>query len=340
MIGRKTVLWGPVVLMMVTAAQAGTIDYFDFSVVSLGDIGSSSREYKGDVEGRAAALGSAWFKGVNLHGQFSGPHTPYSLYAGGDVKLTGTVYNGGIEAGGNVTIQGGSVHGPIASGGSLLGNGGTIDGDVTLTGQNLAGPGLSIAGALSEGMPWSPSLDLQSLEQFFTANAAAIGAMTDTLVPVNNGGQLGLQAVSGLNVVTLTGSELQSAGSLRIDGPSDAIVYINVAGSAVTLDGLSIDYASGMNAGRVLANLSEATSLELRGHQTLNILAPYADTYFASGVLHGNLIVGELSGKGDVHRQGSYSGGVPLPTPEPASLMLLLLSGTLLLTSRRHGSRR
>jgi choice-of-anchor A domain-containing protein len=332
------------VLILATAAQATHMDYFDFNVVSLGDIGMPSSEFKGDIDGRTVALGSAWFKGAQLHGQYSGPYTPYSLYSGGNIKLTGGVYNGGIEALGNVTIQGGSVGsslvaGSIVAGGSLMGNGGSIAGDVTLTGQNLAGNGLNIAGVVTEGMPFSPTLDLQDLGQFFLDNSSVLGAMTDTLVPAINGDQLYFSAVSGVNIVSFAGGDLQPGGSLTIDAPADAVVYINLLGSAITLDDLNIDYTGGISSASVLMNMPEATSLDLGGGHTLNILAPHADTYFATGVFEGSLIVGGLTGKGSI-RQGSFSGTAPILIPEPGSLVTMLVLAALLTRSRRSGMRR
>jgi len=66
--------------------------------------------------------------------------------------------------------------------------------------------------------------------------------------------------------------------------------------------------------------MPHAADLLRTSANAVNILAPYAETVFSSGLVTGSLIVGGLQGGGQVNL-GHFDGGPPVP--EPGTLALL-----------------
>ena len=102
-------------------------------------------------------------------------------------------------------------------------------------------------------------------------------------------------------------------------------------------EALHIALAScGIGPGDVLLNLPDTTTMTLSGGNTVNILAPLAATDFSTGLVTGNLIVGDLQGGGQVNA-GHFDHGEPgLPVPEPGTLVLTCVGLAGLLARRRR----
>lgn len=270
------------------------------NVVSLGNIGTAARAYGSDFEGGAAVLGSAWFEGFSLN-DVSEVDLPYSLYTGGRATLySGAFENGGIESAGDVWISSGSVAGDIVSGGSLAGTTGTVDGDVFLGGVDESS--LSVSGILSEGVLFTPSLDLEALGDYFVALSERRAASAPTTTANEVFGELQIQVLPGENVVEISGEELAQAWGVSIDGPAEAEVVLNVADEQVSFSSLVWSYSGGVTPATTLLNLHGADRLDLSGgNHDVAILAPFADTTFPHGLVTGSLIVGSLEGGGQVN---------------------------------------
>jgi len=312
------------------ARAAGDLCPFDFNVYALHDIGTPTQGYGSDFQGRAGAGGSAYFTGFSLHDDpAAGPSSPYSLYVGGDVYLSGQINNGGIEAGANVYINHAGVNGTIRAGGNLGGLGGSVAGDAYLGGQFTGGPSVTVAGTVASLTAFAPSFDLAGTSQYFLSLSQSAGALASNRSVVTQYGQLQIDLLPGLNTVSLTSAQLDQAWGVRISGPADATLVVNVPDTAVRFDSLQWDYVGGMSASRALLNMPNALTLQLSGgNHSVNFLAPYADTTFSSGLVTDNLIAGSLQGGGQVN-WGQFTGQVP----EPATLGVLGLA--MLLVRRR-----
>ncbi len=299
-------------LLVTSASQAATVDPGDFNVYSLGDIGMASHVYGSDFQGVTGAAGDVYFGGFTLTGlnKVDG----YVLFTGGSASLNGGDFLGSIDVGGNVTLQSFSVAGDVRSGGTVSANGGTISGSVT-------------QGA-------SPTLvDHAAMSRYFLDTSAAIAAMSNTGTITNNWGGLSYTASSGVNVLTIDANSLKNAWGFTLTGPSDAVVYINVTGTDVTMDWLDWAFAGGVGADDVLLNYNQAQTFTLNQGGTTNILAPNADMTYTSGVFSGSIVAGNLYGNGQVNL-GGFSHYDPIP--EPATMSLLALGGIAIFARKRN----
>jgi len=329
-------------ICLVAAAQGNVIDYtdyditfdpFEFNVFSLGDIGAASAAYHSDFQGIAGLGGDAYFSSFSLHDiATAGPGTPYSLYAGGDVRITGSINNGGIEAGGSVFINGANVDGTIRAGGNLDGTGGTVLGDAILGGSDLTGFPVTVHGTVSTDVSFESSQDVSEVGDFFLDASNLIGGMPATTPTGLRYGEILIDLQPGINVAEISSAVLNAAWGVRITGPADATLYINVPDASVAFNSLVWNYQNGMSAEHTLLNLANAETFGLsNGDHQVNILAPRADTYFPHGLVTGNLIAGSLTGGGQVN-DGGFRGEIP----EPATLGLLSIGACALLLARRR----
>jgi len=274
-------------------------DPWELGVVVIDQMGLPDEPYCSDFQGAAAVGGNVYAYAFSLN-DLGGP-TDVSLYAGGEVVFTGAVNNGGLEVEGDILLAGASVAGDVVGGGDLDGSG-TISGDVTLTGVDHAGYPLTISGTLAEGVAFAPTVDLVVLTTYFETVSSIIGNKAATVTAGETYGEITVDVVSGANYVDLGAQELDDAWGVRIEGPADASLYINVADSTATLDSLVWTYAGGITASRVLLNYHGATDLDLSGgdHQ-VSIMAPGALVTYSAGLVSGNLIAGDLQGCGQVN---------------------------------------
>ncbi|MCC6581417.1 MAG: choice-of-anchor A family protein [Phycisphaeraceae bacterium] len=317
-------------------AQADAVNPWAFNVYSLGDIGTSGSGYGSDYQGAAGAAGNAYFSGFSLNDLNYDVVPGYSLHTGGNVSIMGSINNGGIDAGGNVAINGASVFGNVSAAGNLTGTGGTITGNASLGGNKLVGPAVTVTGSLTQNTSYTPLVDFNSVSSFFSNYNTYVSSLADTTGIINSFGELQINAASGINVVSLASTTLNSAWGVTISGPSDAIVYINLTDASAAFDSLVWSYSGGVTSSDALLNLVDADTLALSGgNHLINILAPDTDVTFSYGLVTGNLVAGNLYGGGQVNH-GFFDGPTP-SVPEPASMAGLLLGlGLLLLRRRPH----
>ena len=324
-----------------TWADGLSVDPFTyFNVYSRSDIGRSSSHYRSDFQGIAGAAGDVYFRNFSLHDV--GPATPYSLHTGGDAYLTGAYNNGGIEAGGDVVISGASIDGSISSGGDVSnprGRGGTVSGDVNAAGTVHLDRRVTVSGTSQSGVPYNPTINHTLISDFFLNNSQFVGSQTDTTAAGSRWGQLLFTLDPGINVANVTSAQLDSAWGVRITGPSDATLLINVTDTDVSFNSLVWNYQGGIDSSNVLLNLPDATSFQFTGWHEVNILAPLAATTFQNGTLVGQLVAGNLQGGGQVNL-GGFTGNLPTTDVPEVSTIALLISGIVTAAVARRRQKR
>ncbi|MEW6220043.1 MAG: choice-of-anchor A family protein [Thermodesulfobacteriota bacterium] len=296
-------------------SASGVNPFGYFNVYSLGGISQSG----GDYQGRAGAGGDVSMAHFSLNLLTPGG---YALHAGGGATLGSGVYFGHVEAAGNVSLANATIQGDLRAGGNV-GNtaGGTIWGDVQAAGSITLDQHYTVFGSKQGGVSYSPAVDHGVLADYFTGFSGTVGGMSPTGSIASAYGTLSVVATSGVNVFALSEAALRAAHTFNVTGPADAVVYINVSGASASLDNTVWHYLGGLSPAEVLLNFPEATVLALSHANEVNLLAPLADTTFPSGLVTGNLVVGELSGGGQVNAGGFGHG--PNPVPVPASVLLL-----------------
>lgn len=297
---------------------AGTMgDPFSyFNVYSLGNINYSGS----DFEGKAGAAGNVSLTGFSLALKDQGG---FALHAGGTATLGGGSYFGGIEAGNNISVGNIGINGDV-HGGANVGNtaGGTINGDVYAAGSTNLDSHITYY-SKQGGIPYSPAADLAEISGYFADFSTMAGDMSNTGVIGNSYGALSLSALSGVNVFSLSAADMLAAHTVNITGASDSVVYINVTGATASLNSTVWKYVGGILPDDVLLNYTDATSLTMTSSNNVNILAPFANTNFTSGLVTGNLIVGNLAGSGQVNVGYFGHGSRATHVPEPATALLL-----------------
>jgi choice-of-anchor A domain-containing protein len=305
-----------------------------FNLYSLGDIGSASSPYQGQVQGRLGAAGNvamSSFTLLNLPSQ-----TGWALYVGGSANLGGT-YLGGIDVGGDVALGGVGISGGVQAGGSVAQfGGGVIGGSVLAGGSARLDQTMTVYGQTLSNQSYRAVVDHQAVNEYFLKTSTDIGQMLPTGEFTEEWGRLTLAGGAGVNVVTIFARDLREASHVTIDAPDGAVVYINVPDAEVSLDWTGWNYEGGIGPRDVLLNLPYALLLELSGTNAVNILAPLAATDFQSGKVAGSLVVGSIQGNGQVDRGGFGHGGT---IPEPASMLLLACGAAAALPRRRRAAR-
>ena len=315
------------------AGAASAIDIWDFNVFSRSTIGTGSSGYGSDFQGAAGSVGNAWFNGFSLNDvAAASPSLSRAFYGGGDFSIGGTVTQDGIEVAGSVFVNWATINGPVYAGGNLGGFGGTVNGNVSIAGTKTVGPILTVNGALNEATPFSATLDVNGVSNQFLNLSNFAASLAPTATATNTFGQLVINATGPLTVVDIAASELSSIWGVKVAGTGT--VVLNVSGSAVSFNSLTWTYEGGASGSTTLLNLNEATMFNLSGGEhKVAILAPNAATHFSSGLVTGNLVVGSLTGSGQVNWApgGGFSGEVPAP----GTAMLALAAG-LIATRRRR----
>lgn len=295
-----------------------------FNVYSLSGIGDINNPFSTDFEGTTGAAGDVYFK------NFTGSNVEsneYVLHTGGYTYLSYGSYWGDIDVGGDALMHNLYIDADVIAGGNVGFHDGTITGNVTAAGSiNYWNTGLG-ASQVNSYVPYTPAVDHVAMKDYFGGTSSAIGLMSDTGSITDYYGNLSVDAVSGTNVFSINAAQLNAAHKITITGPSDAVVYINVLGTEADLINLPWYYQGGIAPNDVLVNYPFASQLDLLGGMTVNILAPFADTYFDNGLVTGNLIVGNLSGGAQVNSgyfgHGPSTDSSPNPVPEPATMLLL-----------------
>lgn len=316
------------------AGSASAADIWDFNVFSRSTIGTSSSGYGSDFQGAAGAVGSAWFNGFSLNDvAAASPSLSRAFYGGGDFSIGGTVTQDGIEVAGSVFVNWATINGPVYAGGNLGGFGGTVNGDVSIAGTKTVGPILTVNGALNESAPFNVTLDVNTVSAQFLGISNYAANLAPTTAATNTFGQLIVNASGPLTVVDIAAADLTSIWGVKVVG--GGTVVLNVTGTSVSFGSLTWTYEGGASSAMTLLNLNEATTFNLSGGEhKVAILAPNAATHFSSGLVTGNLVVGSLTGSGQVNWNGG--GGFQGDVPAPGTAVLALAGAGLMAARRRR----
>ncbi|MBL8886340.1 MAG: choice-of-anchor A family protein [Phycisphaerales bacterium] len=318
-------------IALACSTASGAVNYWDFNVFSRSTIGTPGQGYGSDFQGASGAVGDVNFNGFTVKG-VAGTSSSLArgFYGGGNFTLQGSVDHDGIEVAGNVTLNSGSVNGIVRAGGNLGGSSGSVNGNAVLGGQKTTGNPLTVSGSVIENQPFSPSVNLGAVSSYF----ANVGSYAANHAPTTNFSmnfsQMVINATGPLTVVNITAANLAGVWGIHVNGGGTVIV--NLAGTNLSLTGLSWSYAGGSSAQKTLLNMNQATSISMQGSNEVNMLAANAAVNFSSGLVTGNLIVGSLTGSGQVNWNGGFEGGSDIPSAGGVSV--LALAG--LLASRRR----
>lgn len=307
-------------VIALSGSALAAINPWDFNVFSRSTIGTAGQHYGSDFQGAGGAVGDAYFSGFEMRvfGLGASPSLANAWYGGGNFTVGSGTVRGHLETAGNVSLSSFSVHGNVYSGGSLSGSGGTITGAAYLTGGNTSSA--TVPGGVNTGVAYNPTVNLGDVSSYFlgASNYAAGLANTTTGAPgattynYNFGGiQVNLSSTPGINVVSLTAAEMNNAWGFNVNGVGTLIV--NVTGGSANLDSTTWTYSGGASSRNVILNYNQATTFSMNGGNIVNILAPNAAMHFSSGHVDGNLIVGGLTGSGQVNWVGGFNGTIPAP---------------------------
>lgn len=317
---------------LASAANAA-VSYWDFNVFSRSTIGSASKGYGSDFQGASGSVGDAYFSNFAAKTNAnSSASLAYGFYGGGNFRLSGSVNNGGVNVAGTVTMNNASITGPVTGGGNLGGTGGSVNGNVSISGAKTTGNQLTVNGSLNTGQAYAAALDLAAVSSYFQSTGAYAANLNPTGNYTNQWGELIINANGPLSVVNISTSDFINAWGIRVVGAGTVVV--NVAGSSLEFASKTWNYQNGASSASTLLNLNQATSVRMSGGHNVNILAANADTNFSSGQVTGNLIVGSLTGGGQVNwnADGGFSGAALIPAPAGA----FILAGAGLIAFRRR----
>ncbi|MBX3387902.1 MAG: choice-of-anchor A family protein [Phycisphaeraceae bacterium] len=316
-----------------TSVASAAISYWDFNVFSRSTIGTSGQGYGSDFQGASGAVGNAYFSSFAARTMAnSSPSLAAGFYGGANFTISGSVNNGGVNVAGNVTMNNASISGPVYGGGNLGGAGGSVNGNVSIAGTKTTGNQLTVNGSLSTGQAYAAALNLADASTYFHNAGNYAAGLASTTSYVNQWGELIINASGPLTVVNVNSSDFINAWGIRVVGSGPVVV--NVGGTSLNFASKTWNYQNGASAVSTLLNLNQATSISMSGGHNVNILAANAATSFSSGVLTGNLIVGSLTGSGQVNwnEAGGFSGSAMIPAPGGA----IVLAGAGLIVIRRR----
>lgn len=240
-----------------------------YDVVALGNVDYACS----DVEGRLLSTGSVTLRHMSVNALAVTPAEP-ALVAGSDVTLRdGQVTYGGLDAWGSATLERYRVAGEVRAWGGLA----------AWDGQH-------------GGVGWGTPTDPSTLGPALRSASDVLGWESAVPVTVGADGVLRVSVTSGVHMIRVSSSDLASAGEVQIQGPSSAVVIVDVTGGQVSLTDKALSLAGGLTPEGVLWNAAAATSLTiLRAVVPGTVLAPRAHTAFAEGRVDGGLYVASLS---------------------------------------------
>ncbi|HEY1686979.1 MAG TPA: choice-of-anchor A family protein [Tepidisphaeraceae bacterium] len=193
-------------------------------------------------------------------------------------------------------------------------------------------------------------VDFNQAQTDLTTTSKYLNGLTNTGTYVDSFGALTFTgSVDGLNVFSISASELAAGSEIHINIPSNGFAIVNVTGAtSVTLPNVGF----WLNSADVLWNLYDFSSITM-GSFDGSILAPSAAVSFPSGDLNGTLVAASLDdtvngGSGELHNvpftynipvlTGAPPTTVPLPPSVIAGGALLGILGLVKLRKRRRDS--
>ncbi|MGH7244939.1 MAG: collagen-binding domain-containing protein [Phycisphaerales bacterium] len=319
-------------IAMACSTSYGAVNFWDFNVFSRSTIGTPGQGYGSDFQGASGAVGDVNFNGFTVKAVGgSSASLAHGFYGGGNFTLQGSVDHDGIEVAGNVTLNSGSVFGNVRAGGNLGGTSGSVNGNAILGGLKTTGNPLTVSGSIAENQAFSPTVNLGAVSSYFASVGSFAASHAPTTTFSMNFSQMVINATGPLTVVNLTAANLDGVWGINVVG-SGAVV-VNLAGTNLSLTGLTWSYDGGASSKTTLLNMNEATTINMSGSNQVNMLAANAAMNFSSGLVTGNLIVGSLTGSGQVNWNGGFEGGAQIPSAGGVSV--LAMAGLLAPRRRR-----
>ena len=280
--------------------------------------------------------------GFTVASQWSDPAGKYDLVVGGDLTNSGNTLGGGdIFVGGNMNWADPTAPHNVYVNGTFNdpGNSGSIGGKVYWYGGNTTGSTFSNQQLMS---PTTGPVDFAAAQANLDSVSTALAGQTANGTVQFDGyyGYTLTGASSGTNVFNLTASNYTS-DTINIAAPAGSTVIVNVAGSADSFNGGSLNL-SGVTADHVIFNFADATSLSLSSYAFKGtILAPQANFNGSGGQINGQLIAASAQGTTEFHND-IFSGDLPATaTPElPNWAMMLSGVGMVVIARKKTASRR
>ncbi len=323
---RTSISVASAVLAMTAGAFGGPMMPWDYTVFGVSGVGNTSQRLTGNVTGTVGAYGHVYLGSISLSAGLSG----YAVVADQQFDMSGGSMSGNVYAGQNANVNSATISGSLSTGGLLKGGGGSI------TGPTVAAIGNQSTLSLNGGFEQRASADiwdLASIASFFVGMSQSIAGAESTTTYANAWGQLQISAASGLNIVDISSSALDSAWGVSISGPSDATVVFRVSGVQATLNSINWNTSGGIDPANVLVNYFEAETLNISGGHGVTFLAPLASVQF-SGNLTGAIIGDEIRGGGSINSR-SFAGDLSsLSIPSPASALILASPAAMFLGRR------
>ncbi len=193
----------------------------------------------------------------------------------------------------------------------------------------------TIQGTLKQGELFSPSIDHEGIGAYYQQTSNAWSLLQQSVQTSTAYGNLTIQGTtSGKNVVEMTFSQLNQLWGITINAPEDAFFIFDIRGNNTTLtqtlNPVTFNLSGGIGIENILFNLIDAPNVKMSGGPYPNVLAPFSQINYTSGVLYGSLIADYLYGGGQVNEGKLYFPGWEnaVATPEPSTYLIL---GTFLL---------
>lgn len=312
-------------------------------------------------------IATGWYVGLMALGvsggasaDMVGPASDYNVFIFGSGSFTSqdTDTMGNLAAGGNVTLQSYAVAKGIAGSPALNPNparlvvGGALTAQNGSVGSNQDGaiyygsvaPTIANSFTAHGGEFANQSLiNFAAAASFYTSYSAQLGSLvvTGTTSFNTNSDLLSLTGTSaGLNVFTVSESQLNSSKGIDISAPSSSTVLINVTGAGTATFSNGSVTETGVAGAAVLYNFVSATSVQLSPGGSGgkdpdgSILAPDAAVTGGFGAMSGQLIADSYTGN-TAFNQVTFDGNLPTPVPLPGAAVLLG-SGLLGFAARRR----
>ena len=310
-------------------------------------------EYNTDAQGAMAVGGN--FAPSNggsftIAGALSNGAGAYDLVVGGNFTMSGNSMGGGdLYVGGNLNWSDPSLpHNAYVVGSVSNGGGGGSAGGTIYHEGSYSGPSYISNQQVASGSIPTPINFLSAQTSLDSLSTTLAGETPNGTVSSASGTYTLTGTSSGINIFNLTDSSYSGA-TINITAPAGSTVIINVAGSADSFSGGSINL-NGVTNNDVIFNFNAATSLTV-GSIAFNgtILAPFANVTGTYGQIDGELIALSDAGTTQLNDEvfngnlGNAPGGNQISqnlqstTPEP-STWLMLTGGlcAILLAGRKH----